>query len=165
MIGMAFGLGFILGPVIGSLSYKWLGLSGPGWVAAVICTINFILACFILTESRLPLKEKAPQRARLNQIQRVFALPGVGFLIGIYFLATFAFTSFETTLPLLLGKRLGLGEDRGEYETPCFMPVGTRGAIRHLSAQDYETLGARIVLGNTYHLMLRPGAQVVSDMG
>ena len=54
---------------------------------------------------------------------------------------------------------------RGEYETPCFMPVGTRGAIRHLSAQDYETLGARIVLGNTYHLMLRPGAQVVSDMG
>ncbi len=54
---------------------------------------------------------------------------------------------------------------RGEYETPCFMPVGTRGAIRHLSAQDYEELGARIVLGNTYHLMLRPGAQVVSDMG
>lgn len=54
---------------------------------------------------------------------------------------------------------------RGDYETPCFMPVGTRGAIRHLSAQDYETLGARIVLGNTYHLMLRPGAQVVSDMG
>ena len=115
MIGMAFGLGFILGPVIGSLSYKWLGLSGPGWVAAVICTINFILACFILTESRQPLKEKAPQRARLNQIQRVFALPGVGFLIGIYFLATFAFTSFETTLPLLLGKRLGLGEDRVGY--------------------------------------------------
>ena len=54
---------------------------------------------------------------------------------------------------------------RGEYETPCFMPVGTRGAIRHLSSQDYEQLGARIVLGNTYHLMLRPGAQVVSDMG
>ncbi|MFM7761924.1 MAG: tRNA guanosine(34) transglycosylase Tgt [Acidimicrobiaceae bacterium] len=54
---------------------------------------------------------------------------------------------------------------RGEYETPCFMPVGTRGAIRHLSAQDYEELGARIVLGNTYHLMLRPGAQVVSDLG
>ena len=54
---------------------------------------------------------------------------------------------------------------RGDYETPCFMPVGTRGAIRHLSAQDYEELGARIVLGNTYHLMLRPGAQVVADLG
>ena len=54
---------------------------------------------------------------------------------------------------------------RGDYETPCFMPVGTRGAIRHLSAEDYEELGARIVLGNTYHLMLRPGAQVVADLG
>ncbi len=54
---------------------------------------------------------------------------------------------------------------RGDYQTPCFMPVGTRGAIRHLSAQDYEELGARIVLGNTYHLMLRPGAQVVADLG
>jgi len=54
---------------------------------------------------------------------------------------------------------------RGDYETPCFMPVGTRGAIRHLSAQDYEELGVRIVLGNTYHLMLRPGAQTVSQLG
>jgi len=54
---------------------------------------------------------------------------------------------------------------RGDYETPCFMPVGTRGAIRHLSAQDCEQLGARIVLGNTYHLMLRPGAKVVEDLG
>lgn len=54
---------------------------------------------------------------------------------------------------------------RGSYTTPCFMPVGTRGAIKYLSAQDYEELGAQIVLGNTYHLMLRPGAQVVSDFG
>jgi queuine tRNA-ribosyltransferase len=54
---------------------------------------------------------------------------------------------------------------RGSYETPCFMPVGTRGAVKYLSAQDYEELGAQIVLGNTYHLMLRPGAQVVADFG
>lgn len=54
---------------------------------------------------------------------------------------------------------------RGSYTTPCFMPVGTRGAIKYLSAADYEELGAQIVLGNTYHLMLRPGAQTVSDMG
>ena len=37
------------------------------------------------------------------------------------------------------------------------MPVGTRGAIKYLSAADYEQIGAQIVLGNTYHLMLRPG--------
>ena len=54
---------------------------------------------------------------------------------------------------------------RGSYTTPCFMPVGTRGAIRYLSAADYEDLGAQIVLGNTYHLMLRPGAETVSAMG
>lgn len=54
---------------------------------------------------------------------------------------------------------------RGNYETPCFMPVGTRGAIKYLSAQDYEELGAQIVLGNTYHLMLRPGAQVIAGFG
>ena len=42
---------------------------------------------------------------------------------------------------------------RGSYRTPCFMPVGTRGAIKYLSADDYERLGAEIVLGNTYHLM------------
>ena len=54
---------------------------------------------------------------------------------------------------------------RGEYETPCFMPVGTRGAIRYLSAVDYRSVGARIVLGNTYHLMLRPGADLIAEMG
>lgn len=54
---------------------------------------------------------------------------------------------------------------RGTYRTPCFMPVGTRGAVKYLSAHDYERLGAQIVLGNTYHLMLRPGAQVIADFG
>ena len=54
---------------------------------------------------------------------------------------------------------------RGSYETPCYMPVGTRGAVKHLDAADYESLGARIVLGNTYHLMLRPGAETVASFG
>lgn len=54
---------------------------------------------------------------------------------------------------------------RGVFETPCFMPVGTRGAVRTLSAADLEQLGAQVVLGNTYHLMLRPGADVVEQLG
>jgi len=54
---------------------------------------------------------------------------------------------------------------RGTYETPLFMPVGTRGAIKYLSAEDYERVGARIVLGNTYHLMLRPGAEAIAHFG
>ena len=53
----------------------------------------------------------------------------------------------------------------GSYTTPLFMPVGTRGAIKYLSAADYGRIGAQIVLGNTYHLMLRPGAEVVERFG
>ena len=53
----------------------------------------------------------------------------------------------------------------GAYRTPCFMPVGTRGAVKYLSAADYDALGAEIVLANTYHLMLRPGADVVAAFG
>lgn len=45
------------------------------------------------------------------------------------------------------------------------MPVGTRGAIKYLSAADYDRLGAEIVLGNTYHLMLRPGADLIERFG
>ncbi len=54
---------------------------------------------------------------------------------------------------------------RGDYTTPLFMPVGTRGAIKYLSADDYARIGAQIVLGNTYHLMLRPGAELVERFG
>jgi queuine tRNA-ribosyltransferase len=54
---------------------------------------------------------------------------------------------------------------RGAYRTPCFMPVGTRGAIKYLSAEDYGALGVEVVLANTYHLMLRPGADVVAAFG
>lgn len=53
----------------------------------------------------------------------------------------------------------------GSYTTPLFMPVGTRGAIKYLSAADYERLGAQIVLGNTYHMMLRPGSELVAKFG
>jgi queuine tRNA-ribosyltransferase len=54
---------------------------------------------------------------------------------------------------------------RGRYRTPCFMPVGTRGAVKYLSADDYDRLGAEIVLGNAYHLMLRPGAETIARFG
>jgi len=54
---------------------------------------------------------------------------------------------------------------RGGFSTPCFMPVGTRGAVRTASALDLEQLGAEIALANTYHLMLRPGAETVAALG
>src|SRR5579871_6808799 len=54
---------------------------------------------------------------------------------------------------------------RGRYRTPLFMPVGTRGAVRTLTSEDLEGLGAEIVLANTYHLMLRPGAELIARRG
>ncbi len=54
---------------------------------------------------------------------------------------------------------------RGSFPTPCFMPVGTQGAVRALSSADLEELGVDVMLANTYHLMLRPGAEVVAEMG
>lgn len=54
---------------------------------------------------------------------------------------------------------------RGSFRTPCFMPVGTRGAVRLLSSLDLARLGAEVVLGNTYHLMLRPGADLIAELG
>jgi queuine tRNA-ribosyltransferase len=54
---------------------------------------------------------------------------------------------------------------RGTFETPCFMPVGTRASVKALSSQDLEDLGFEVMLSNTYHLMLRPGAELVDRLG
>jgi DHA1 family tetracycline resistance protein-like MFS transporter len=109
LIGMAFGLGFICGPVIGGLGLKYLGHSGPGWLAAGICAANFILALFILAESRTPSSEHAKERPRFEQWGHTLAQPKIGMLILIFFLATFAFSCFEITLPLLINDNFHLG--------------------------------------------------------
>ncbi|MEA2723132.1 MAG: queuine tRNA-ribosyltransferase [Gemmatimonadales bacterium] len=53
----------------------------------------------------------------------------------------------------------------GEVQTPAFMPVGTHAVVRGLSANDVRRTGAQIILGNTYHLHLRPGEEVIQQMG
>ena len=53
----------------------------------------------------------------------------------------------------------------GTVQTPCFMPVGTRGAVRGLHPEEVRRAGAQIILGNSYHLHLRPGEDVVAAMG
>ena len=54
---------------------------------------------------------------------------------------------------------------RGVLPTPLFMPVGTKAAVKHLDAADLTALDIPLVLGNTYHLMLKPGADLVADLG
>lgn len=69
----------------------------------------------------------------------------------------------------------GTGEDKtrlgkittahGTIETPIFMPVGTVGSVKGVSKEDLDHCGAQIILGNTYHLYLRPGCDVIEPMG
>ena len=54
---------------------------------------------------------------------------------------------------------------RGTITTPAFMPVGTKGAVGTLDAADLDALGPQVVLANTYHLMMRPGVDVVERLG
>jgi queuine tRNA-ribosyltransferase len=53
----------------------------------------------------------------------------------------------------------------GEVPTPVFMPVGTAGTVKAMTAESVRATGARLILGNTYHLMLRPGAERVARLG
>src|ERR1700728_3888921 len=55
--------------------------------------------------------------------------------------------------------RLDFG--RGSVETPAFMPVGTYGTVKAMTPEQLESVGAQIVLGNTFHLYLRPGLEVI----
>jgi len=53
----------------------------------------------------------------------------------------------------------------GVFQTPTFMPVGTSGAVKALACEDLEGCGAEIILGNTYHLYLRPGHEIIQSQG
>ena len=74
---------------------------------------------------------------------------------------------FDFTLERTVGAaRAGtLTLPHGTVRTPAFMPVGTHGVVRGLSAADVRRTGAQIILGNTYHLHIRPGEDVVRAMG
>ena len=64
------------------------------------------------------------------------------------------------------GARRGrLHTPHGAIETPVFMPVGTAGSVKAIAPDDLHALGANIILGNTYHLMLRPGEQLIGELG
>ena len=58
-----------------------------------------------------------------------------------------------------------LQTDHGEIQTPVFMPVGTLGAVKTFSPQELKALSTEIILGNTYHLYLRPGDEIVKNAG
>lgn len=54
---------------------------------------------------------------------------------------------------------------RGEVQTPAFMPVGTYGTVKAMTPEELQGIGAQIILGNTFHLMLRPGTEIIREHG
>lgn len=75
------------------------------------------------------------------------------------------FMKFELDTTDGLARRGRLRFPRGTVETPAFMPVGTYGTVKGMTPKDIEEIGAHIILGNTFHLMLRPGTEVVKAHG
>jgi queuine tRNA-ribosyltransferase len=64
-----------------------------------------------------------------------------------------------------LARRGRLTTGHGVIDTPAFMPVGTRAAVKSLSPDDLRAAGAQIVLGNTFHLLVRPGPDLIRELG
>ena len=73
----------------------------------------------------------------------------------------------EFTLTKTDGKarRGQLKFERGTVETPAFMPVGTYGTVKSMTPEEVVDIGAEIILGNTFHLMLRPGTEIIQAHG
>src|SRR5438874_4567095 len=72
------------------------------------------------------------------------------------------FSLLATDGPARLGR---LGLPHAAFETPTFMPVGTQAAVKGLTPDQLRSVGARIILGNTYHLALRPGDERIAELG
>ena len=75
------------------------------------------------------------------------------------------FMQFEKLATDGKARRGRLTFPRGVVETPAFMPVGTYGTVKGMLPKDIEAIGAQIILGNTFHLMLRPGTEIVRMHG
>src|SRR6185437_13991944 len=74
----------------------------------------------------------------------------------------FAVTATDATSAARAGT---LTTPHGSIATPMFMPVGTQASVKALAPEDLTTLGAQIILSNTYHLLLRPGPELIADFG
>ena len=110
LIGMAFGLGFIIGPLVALAGQALIGPSGPGWIAATICASNLVFAFSNLPESWKPGNKPAVTRNRREGVMHVMRTPVLGFLVVVFFLATFGFTCFESNLAILVTQNFHLDD-------------------------------------------------------
>src|SRR5438270_10211645 len=78
--------------------------------------------------------------------------------------SSFSFT-IDSECPGTWARAGTIRTPHGSIRTPIFMPVGTQGTVKSVSPEELRAAGAQIILANTYHLMLRPGSELVASLG
>jgi MFS family permease len=112
IVGVAFGLGFVLGPAIGGLLSS-VSLAVPGYAAAALAAANGLAAFFVLPEPAAHVR--AERRPHLEALLGGVSRPGIRRLILIYFIAILAFSGMEATFALLAVHRYGLDQRQVSY--------------------------------------------------
>ena len=118
MIGMAFGLGFVLGPAMGGPLGHYVGVWAPGAAAAVLSTIACVLCVLRLDESLTPeLRARAQKRAGhpILALRTALGRREIAGLLGFFFFLTFGFANLESMAPLFLRDRFGFNEAETGY--------------------------------------------------
>ena len=139
-IGIAFGAGFTLGPLI---AYFGLGLFGRqpwgvGAIASLLSLIAFLIALGVFRETRRPGSRAAKEFPSLARTAGVLAMPTVGTLVLVYFLSIFAFANFEATLARLTESAFGMNDDDN------FLVFAFIGAMLMLAGGLYRPLAKRL---------------------
>lgn len=126
LIGAAFGMGFILGPPIGGMIASELGFVWIGYITAILCLINFVLAYFLLDESLVEKKHRKIQILPIEEYKRNFAVKQRAYIFIYNFFYVTAFSMFQITATLLWEDKYGYNEKERGY---LFMFIGLCSAI------------------------------------
>ncbi len=127
LIGMAFGLGFILGPPLSVLATHWGGLPAPGLVAGFLGLANLVLAFFILPETLPPEDRQASPRPLLSppldlaSLRQALSHHGLGLLLLFLFGSTLAFSNLEQCFGLLFSQRFSANANQAIARTGWMM--------------------------------------------
>jgi len=143
LIGIAFGGGFTLGPLI---AYFGLGLFGRqpwgvGTIASLLSLVALVIAAAVFRETRRPGAQAAKEWPSLARTAAVLGMPAVGGLVLVYFLSIFAFANFEATLARLTKTAFGMDDD-GNFLVFAFI-----GFMLLLAGGGYRPLAKRLSEG------------------
>jgi MFS family permease len=139
LIGIAFGAGFTLGPLIAFFGLKIFASQpwGVGALASILSLIALLIALAIFKETRNPEHKAAKEFFSIARTMEVLRMPSVGILVLTYFLAIFAFANFEATLALLTQDAFNLSNDDN------FLVFAFVGAVLMVAGGSYRGMAKR----------------------